>query len=58
MPNQAPAARTLSLNVRVANLLNHTNETAVNTILSSSAVGQPVAAEAARRIEFGLRLAF
>jgi len=51
-------ARTLTFNVRSANLLNHTNVTAVNTILSSSAVGQPVSAEAARRIELGIRASF
>jgi len=50
--------RTLTFNVRSANLLNHTNVTAVNTILSSSAVGQPVSAEAARRVELGIRVSF
>ena len=51
-------ARTLTFNVRAVNLFNHTNVTAVNTVLSSSAVGQSVAAEAARRIELGVRFAF
>jgi len=51
-------ARTLTFNVRSANLLNHTNVTAVNTILSSSTVGQPVSAEAARRVELGIRASF
>jgi hypothetical protein len=50
--------RTFTFNARSANLLNHTNVTAVNSVLSSSAVGQPVAAEAARRIELGVRFAF
>jgi Carboxypeptidase regulatory-like domain/TonB dependent receptor len=50
--------RTLTFNVRSANLLNHTNVTAVNTILSSSVVGQPVSAEAARRVELGIRVSF
>ena len=50
--------RTLTFNLRSANLLNHTNVTAVNTILSSSAVGQPVSAEAARRVELGIRVSF
>ncbi|MBN9614882.1 MAG: hypothetical protein BGO25_03630 [Acidobacteriales bacterium 59-55] len=50
--------RTLTFNARSANLLNHTNLTAVNTILSSGSLGQPVAAEAARRVELGVRLAF
>jgi len=38
--------------------LNHTNVTAVNTILSSGALGQAVAAETARRVELGVRFAF
>jgi hypothetical protein len=50
--------RTLIFNARCANLLNHTNVTAVNTVLSSSALGQGLAAEAARRIELGVRFAF
>jgi hypothetical protein len=50
--------RTLTFNVRSANLLNHTNVTAVNSVLSSSAVGAPVAAAPARRVELGLRFAF
>jgi hypothetical protein len=37
--------RTFTFNARSANLLNHTSVTAVNTILSSGAVGRPVAAE-------------
>jgi Carboxypeptidase regulatory-like domain len=51
-------ARTLTFDMRSANLLNHTNVTAVNTILSSSVVGQPVSAEAARRVELGIRVSF
>ena len=51
-------SRTVTFNARSANLLNHTNVTAVNTVLSSAAVGQPIAAEAARRVEFGVRFAF
>jgi hypothetical protein len=50
--------RTLTFNARSANLINHTNVTAVNTILSSSALGEPVAAETARRVELGVRFAF
>jgi hypothetical protein len=50
--------RTLTFNARSTNLLNHTNVTAVNTILSSGAVGQPVAAETARRLELGARFTF
>ncbi len=51
-------ARTITVNARAANLLNHTNVTAVNTVVSSSAVGESIAAEAARRIELGIRFAF
>src|ERR1700733_6697971 len=36
---------TLTLNARSANLLNHTNVTAVNTVLSSSAIGSEAIAE-------------
>ncbi len=50
--------RTLTFNARSANLLNHTNVTAVNTVLSSSSLGQSLSAEPARRIEVGVRFAF
>jgi len=50
--------RTFTFSGRSANLLNHTNVTAVNNILSSGAIGQPVTADTARRIEFGVRFAF
>lgn len=49
--------RTLSFNTRAANLLNHTNVTSVNQVLSTT-LGQPIVAEPARRIEFGARFAF
>ncbi len=49
--------RTLSFNARAANLLNHTNVTSVNQVLSTT-LGQPIVAEPARRIEFGARFAF
>jgi hypothetical protein len=39
-------------------LLNHTNATAVGTVVSSPNIGQPLAAEAARRVELGMRFAF
>lgn len=51
-------ARTLTLNLRSANLLNHTNATAVSSVVSSPLFGQPVAAESARRIELGARFSF
>jgi hypothetical protein len=57
-PNDKDHPRTFTFNARSANLLNHTNVTAVNSVLSSSAVGEPIAAEAARRVEFGVRFAF
>jgi hypothetical protein len=50
--------RTLTLNARAVNLLNHTNVTAVGTVVSSSSLGQALAAETARRIEVGMRLSF
>lgn len=50
--------RTLTLNVRSANLLNHTNVTAVSSVASSPVIGQPVAAESARRLELGARFSF
>jgi hypothetical protein len=57
-PKDKDSVRTLTFNARSANFLNHTNVTAVNTVLSSSAIGQPLAAETARRIELGVRFAF
>ena len=57
-PNDKDHPRTFTFNARSANLLNHTNVTAVNSVLSSSAVGEPIAAETARRVEFGVRFAF
>ncbi|MGA8107887.1 MAG: TonB-dependent receptor [Acidobacteriaceae bacterium] len=50
--------RTLSLNLRGANLLNHTNVSAVSSIVSSPSFGDAVAAESARRIELGARFSF
>jgi hypothetical protein len=57
-PKDKESPRTFTLNARSANLLNHTNVTAVNSVLASSSVGQPIAAETARRIELGVRFAF
>jgi hypothetical protein len=50
--------RTLTLNLRSANLINHTNVTAVGTVVSSPNFAQGVAAEAARRLELGARVSF
>ncbi len=52
------APRTLTLNARSANLLNHTNVTAVGTVVSSPTFSQSLAAESARRLELGARFAF
>ena len=57
-PKDKEQPRTLTFNARSANLLNHTNVTAVNTVLSSAAIGQPITAETARRVELGVRFAF
>jgi hypothetical protein len=57
-PRDKDHTRTITLNARSANLLNHTNVTAVNSVLSSSALGTPVAAETARRLELGARFNF
>lgn len=57
-PNDKDHHRTLDFNVRSANLLNHTNVTGVNTVLSSSTLGQPLTAETARRVELGVRFSF
>jgi hypothetical protein len=51
-------SRTLTLNARSANLLNHTNVTTVGTVVSSPTFAQGVAAEAARRLELGARINF
>lgn len=48
----------LTFNARGSNILNHTNVTSVNTILSSGTVGKPNAAEPARRVELSLRFEF
>jgi len=58
LPGSKDHPRTFTFNARSANLLNHTNVTAVNTILSSGAVGRPVTADTARRIELGVRFVF
>jgi Carboxypeptidase regulatory-like domain len=57
-PRDKDHPRTFIFNARSTNLLNHPNVTAVNTIISSGVVGQPVAAETARRVELGIRFAF
>ena len=56
-PSDQEHPHTLSFDVRGANVLNHTNVTAVQTVLSPS-LGQPLTAAAARRIELGVRFSF
>jgi Carboxypeptidase regulatory-like domain/TonB dependent receptor len=51
------SSRSITLNIRSANLLNHTNVTAVGTVLSPN-LGQPISADTARRVEIGARFAF
>ena len=57
-PQKADHPRTLTLNARSANILNHTNVTAVDSVVSSPDLGASVAAEAARRVELGARFSF
>lgn len=58
MGGNKESPRTLTLNARSANLLNHTNVTAVGTVVSSPTFTQSLAAEAARRLEVGARYSF
>jgi Carboxypeptidase regulatory-like domain len=55
--NDKDHSRTITVNIRSANLLNHTNVTAVGTVLSPT-LGQPISADPARRVEIGVRFAF
>ncbi len=57
-PKSKDHLRTLDLEARSANLVNHTNVISVNSVLSSSALGQPLTAETARRLELGARFSF
>jgi len=57
-PQSMESARTLTLNARAANLLNHTNVAAVGTVVGSPKLGDAVAAESARRLELGIRYSF
>lgn len=56
-PKDKVHPRTLTFNARSANVLNHTNVTAVQTVLSPR-LGQPLTADTARRVELGIRFAF
>ncbi len=57
-PKKSESPRTLTLNARSANILNHTNVTGVGSVVSSPTFSQSLSAEAARRVEFGARFAF
>jgi hypothetical protein len=50
--------QSITLNARSANLLNHTNVTNVGNVVGSPTFTQSLAAEAARRVEFGIRYTF
>ena len=50
--------QSITLNARSANLLNHTNATTVGSVVGSPTFTAPLAAEAARRVEFGIRYTF
>jgi len=51
-------AKSLAVNVRSTNVLNHNNATAVGGVLGSPLFGVPYAADPGRRIEAGLRYSF
>lgn len=55
---KADHQQTLTANIRSANFLNHTNVTAEGSVLGSPKFLAPIAADTARRIEFGLRYSF
>jgi hypothetical protein len=55
---KAEHPQTLTVNLRSANLLNHTNVTAVGGVLGSPLFGRPFAADNGRRVEAGLRYSF
>lgn len=57
-PKDKEHQRTLTLNVRSANILNHTNVNGVGTIVSSPSLDKPYQAEPARRVEAGIRFSF
>jgi hypothetical protein len=57
-PKDKDRPRTVTFNARSSNLLNHTNVTAVSSVVSSPTFSQPIAAEAARRVELGVRFSF
>ncbi len=50
--------QTLAVNVRSANVLNHTNVTQVGSVLGSPLFDRAYQADSGRRIEAGLRYSF
>ncbi len=50
--------QTLAVNIRSANVLNHTNVTQVGSVLGSPLFGQAYQADNGRRVEAGLRYSF
>jgi hypothetical protein len=50
--------QTLAVNLRSANILNHTNVTSVGNTLGSPLFGVPYDADESRRLELGLRYSF
>lgn len=57
-PKDKEHTRTITLNLRAANVLNHVNVNGVGTVVSSPSLDRPYQAEAARRIEAGARFSF
>ena len=57
-PKDSEHLRTVTLNARSANVLNHPNINGVGTIVSSPSLDEPYQAEPARRIEVGARFTF
>jgi hypothetical protein len=58
LPHRDGAGQSIAVNLRSTNLLNHTNVTAVGTVLGSPLFGQAFASDAGRRVEAGLRYSF
>lgn len=56
--SKAEHQQTLTVNLRAANILNHTNVTAMGGVLASPLFNRPFAADPGRRIEAGLRYSF
>lgn len=55
---KADHPQTVTVNIRSANFINHTNVTAMGSVLGSPQFLRPVSAGTSRRIELGLRYSF